>query len=425
MHILEELDARGLVADCSGRDELAKLLSSETVTLYAGYDPTSASLHVGNLVPAIMQARLQRAGHRPIVVVGGATGMIGDPSGKSAERNLLDEDTLAHNVTAIRAQLSKLLSFDGPTGAIVVNNADWFAGVGFLEFLRDAGKHLTVNYMMAKDSVRARLEGETGISYTEFSYMLLQAYDFVQLNRRHGCRLQVGGSDQWGNITAGCELQRKIGGAQLFGLVCPLLLDSSGQKMGKTASGEKIWLDPALTPPYTFFQYWLNTSDADALRLLRMFSWRSLDELAEIERAHLANPAPRAAQRALAEDMTTWVHGSAGTAESTKASQALFGGNMASLAEADLAALFETVEKKLDLGRAELEAGISIVDLLTRTGLSTSRGEARRTLSQGGVYLNNERVEAADLLVRTDHLATPSFLLLRTGKKNYAVVRVQ
>jgi tyrosyl-tRNA synthetase len=426
MHILDELDARGLLADATARDALRELLTGGVVTYYAGYDPTSTSLHVGNLVPVILQARLQRAGHRPIVVVGGATGMVGDPSGKSAERNLLDPDTLAHNVAAIRHQLARFLDFDeGPRGAIMANNADWLGPMGYLEFLRDVGKHLTINYMMAKDSVRARLEGETGISYTEFSYMLLQAWDFVQLHRRHGCRLQVGGSDQWGNITAGCELQRKLGGEPLHGLVAPLLLDASGQKMGKTATGERVWLDPELTPPYTFYQYWLNVTDAEAMRLLRIFSGRSLDELAELGRTQVANPAARDAQRALADDLTDWVHGRPTRERADRAGQVLFGGSLDGVDDETLAPLFATLEKKVDLPRAELEAGISIVDLLTRTGLSTSRGDARRTIAGGGVYLNNRRVDASDLLVRAEHLATPSFLLLRQGKKHYAIVRVR
>ncbi len=426
MHIIDELDARGLIADCTARADLKQLMADGVMTYYAGYDPTSTSLHVGNLVPVILQARLQRAGHRPIVVVGGATGMIGDPSGKSAERNLLDEATLERNVAAIRAQLSRFLDFDSnaPNQAIMANNADWFKGVGYLEFLRDAGKHLTINYMMAKDSVRARLDGESGISYTEFSYMLLQAWDFVQLNRLHGCRLQVGGSDQWGNITAGTELQRKLGGMSLFGLVSPLLLDSTGQKMGKTSTGERVWLDPELTPPYAFYQYWLNVTDADVGRLLRIFSWRPLDELEALITAHAADAGKRQAQRVLAEDMTTWVHGKDATLRAQKAAAVLFGGSLDNLADADLAPLFATLDNKLDLPASELEAGLPIIDLLVRAGLSSSKGEARRTLTQGGVYLNNVRVDAVDLVVRSEHRATPSFILLRSGKKSYALVRV-
>jgi tyrosyl-tRNA synthetase len=426
MHILEELEHRHLVADSTSREDLAKLLSEKTTTFYVGYDPTGTSLHVGNLVPVILQARLQRAGHRPIVLVGGATGMIGDPSGKSAERNLLEGEALEHNVNAIRGQLSRFLEFgDGPRDAIMANNADWFRGVGYLEFLRDVGKHLTINYMMAKDSVRARLESENGISYTEFSYMLLQAWDFVQLHKRHGCMMQAGGSDQWGNITAGIELNRKLGGEHLHGLVAPLLLDSSGQKMGKTSTGERVWLDPDLTPPYSFYQYWLNVGDGDAIRFMRIFSMRSLDEINEIGRAQVANPSARDAQKALATDMTDWVHGKEATARSLRATQILFGGSLDGADDPTLAMVFAALEKKADITRAELDAGLSILDVLTKTGLFSSKGEARRTISQGGVYLNNARVESTDLVLKAEHLATPSYVLLRQGRKSYAIVRVR
>jgi len=422
--ILDELDARGLIADVSQREELAKLLAAGPVSLYAGYDPSALSLHVGNLVPMILQARLQRAGHRPIVVVGGATGMIGDPSGKSAERNLLDDETLARNVAAIRTQLGQFLDFgDGPTGAVLVNNADWFRGIGYLEFLRDVGKHLSINYMMAKDSVRSRLEGESGISYTEFSYMLLQAYDFVELSRSHGCRLQVGGSDQWGNITAGCELSRRMGGPQLYGLVAPLLLDASGQKMGKTSTGERVWLDPALTSPYKFYQYWLNVADDEAGKLLLIFNDRPVAELQELIATHLADPAKRTAQRILAEDFTAWVHGADAARRAVAASGVLFGGSLDGLTDDDLAALAPDVPHS-DIPRTELEPGVPIVDLLVARGLCSSKGEARRLIAGGGVYVNNVRVPSAELAVTTEHLATPSFLLLRSGKKKYHLLRV-
>src|SRR5262245_36257687 len=278
MSLVDEFEARGMFANCTDRAGLSEIIAKEApVSAYAGYDPTAPSLHIGNLVPTILLKRLQLAGHRPIIVVGGATGMIGDPSGKSDERNLLDDATIAANVAGIRGELSRLLDFDDPkTGALMTNNADWTRGVGYLEFLRDVGKHLTINYMMAKDSVRARLESDAGISYTEFSYMLLQAFDFVHLATTYGCRLQVGGSDQYGNITAGCELSRKMGGPQLFGLTAPLLLDSSGQKMGKTSTGERVWLDPERTPPYSFYQYFFNVTDEEAPRLLKIFSFRPL-----------------------------------------------------------------------------------------------------------------------------------------------------
>ena len=422
--ILDDLDARGLIADVSQRAELAALLAGERVTYYAGYDPTSSSLHVGNLVPMILQARLQRAGHKPIVVVGGATGMIGDPSGKSAERTLLDDATLASNVGAIRAQLSRFLDFDaGPTGATLVDNADWFRGVGYLDFLRDVGKHLSINYMLAKDSVRSRLEGETGISYTEFSYMLLQAWDFVQLSRPpHGCRLQVGGSDQWGNITAGCELSRRLGGPQLYALVAPLLLDSAGNKMGKTSTGERVWLDPALTSPYKFYQYWLNVPDDQVRKLLLIFSLRPVAELDELVAAHLTAPDKREAQKTLAAEFTTWVHGESGVRAALAASKVLFGGALDGLTDADLADVAADVPHS-ELAKDQLAAGVPIVDLLVSRGLCASKGEARRLIAGGGVYVNNVRVEAVDLAVTTAHLATPSFLLLRSGKKTYHLLR--
>ena len=422
MQILDELAARGLLADVTDRDGLAKLLGSERVTFYAGYDPTSASLHVGHLVPLFVQARLQRAGHKPIVVVGGATGMVGDPSGKSAERNLLGDEELAANLAGIRSQLSRFLEFGaGPAGATIANNADWTRGIGYLEFLRDVGKHLTVNYMLAKDSVRARLEGDTGISHTEFSYMLLQAWDFVHLSRAFGCRLQVGGSDQYGNITAGCELSRKMGGPQLFGLTAPLLLDSSGQKMGKTSTGERVWLDAERTSPYAFYQYFFNVSDEDAPRLLRLFSLRPLAELEEIARAHDADRSQRHAQRVLAQTMTTWVHGADETARVEEASRIMFGGSLDGVQERTLELLAKVVPV-VDVDPTELANGIAIVELLSRT-VADSKGAARRLLQQGGAYINNVRVTDGERQVTTADLVTPTMLVVRGGRKDYRLVR--
>jgi tyrosyl-tRNA synthetase len=351
--------------------------------------------------------------------------MIGDPSGKSSERNLLDADALAANVVAIRAQLGRFLDFDeGPSGAILANNADWFRDIQYLDFLRDIGKHLTINYMVAKEAVRARLEDrDSGISYTEFSYMLLQAYDFVHLARHLACRLQVGGSDQWGNITAGTELQHKLGRPRIYALVAPLLLDSGGQKMGKTSTGERVWLDPNLMSPYAFFQYFLNIADADVAKLLKIFSWRPLSEIDELLRVHAIDLGKRTAQRALAEEMTTWVHGADGTRRALAASGVMFGGSLATLRDADLAPLLVSDVKSTTIPRSELAAGIAIVDLLHRIELAPSKGAARRLLEQGGVYLNNVRVDRADLLVTVQHLATESMLLLRAGKKSYHVVR--
>lgn len=424
MHILDELETRGLLADVTDRPGLAALLDNGPVTFYAGYDPTSASLHVGNLVPVILQTRLQRAGHKPIVLVGGATGMVGDPSGKSAERNLLGDEELASNLAGIRAQLARFLDFSaGPTGAVIVNNADWTRGMSYLEFLRDVGKYLTVNYMMAKDSVRARLEGEAGISYTEFSYMLLQAWDFVHLSRTCGCRLQVGGSDQYGNITAGCELSRKMGGQQLFGLTAPLLLDASGQKMGKTSTGERVWLDPARTSPYAFYQYWLNVSDEDAPRLLRLFSLRSLEEIQDIVRTHDADRSQRLAQRELARTLTGWVHGQDEIARVEEASRVMFGGSLDGVQERTLALLADVVPV-IEIARSELESGIGVIDLLSRT-VADSKGAARRLVQQGGAYINNVRITDLEHQVTASHLATPTMLVVRGGRKDYRLVRVR
>jgi tyrosyl-tRNA synthetase len=423
MLILDELDARGLLADVTDRDGLAALLASEIVTVYAGYDPTSPSLHVGNLMPTILLRRFQCAGHRPIVLVGGATGMIGDPSGKSTERNLMDDETLAVNLAGIRNQLSRLLDFEDPkTGAIMTNNADWTRGVGLLEFLRDYGKHLTVNYMLAKDSVSSRISSESGISYTEFSYMLLQAFDFVQLHRLHGCRLQVGGSDQYGNITAGCELQHKLRGPRLFGLVAPLLLDPSGAKMGKTTMGERIWLAPERTSPYAFYQYWLNRSDEETPGLLRIFSLRPLGEVDQLIREHDRDRSQRSAQRELARTLTAWIHGPALVPRIEIASRVMFGDSLDGLTDADLAVLAGTVPT-VDVARSELVPGMGIVDVLVRT-IADSKGAARRLITQGGAYVNNQRVTDVEHQVTLAHLATETMLIVRGGKKDYCLIRV-
>jgi tyrosyl-tRNA synthetase len=424
MALLDELDRRGLLAEVTHRDELAKLLASQSVPVYAGYDPTSPSLHIGNLVPTILLKRFQLAGHRPIVLVGGATGMIGDPSGKSDERNLLDEETLATNVAGIREQLSRLLDFEDPaTGALMTNNADWTRGVGYLEFLRDIGKHLTINYMMAKDSVKSRLEGESGISYTEFSYMLLQAFDFVHLSRAHGCRLQVGGSDQYGNITAGVELSHKLRGPQLFGLVAPLLLDATGAKMGKTSTGERIWLDPARTRPYEFYQYWFNISDDDAPRFLRTFSLRPLDELEQLLRDHDADRTRHLAQAELARALTRWVHGDAAVVGIEAANRVMFGdASLKDLTGTELAALADILPR-LDLPRAELAAGIPLIDILART-VTDSKGAARRLISQGGAYINGVQIKSVDHTLTLADLVTETLLVVRSGKRTYHLVRV-
>ncbi|MBA3396035.1 MAG: tyrosine--tRNA ligase [Deltaproteobacteria bacterium] len=423
MALLDDLHERGLIQEVTDRDGLGKLLASQVVPLYAGYDPTSSSLHVGNLVPTILLKRFQAAGHRPIVVVGGATGMVGDPSGKSDERNLLDDATLAANLAGIRGQLSRLLDFDdAATGAVMTNNADWTRGISFLEFLRDIGKHLTINYMTAKDSVRSRLESESGISYTEFSYMLLQAFDFVHLAKAHAVRLQVGGSDQYGNITAGTELSRKMGGPQLYGLVAPLLLDSTGQKMGKTASGERIWLDPERTKPYEFYQYWFNRPDEEVPRLLRMFSLRPLAELDSLLAAHDADRAKRTAQRELARALTAWVHGDAEVANAETAQRVMFGESLQGVTDASLGVLAGIV-KTVDIPRTELTAGIGLVDLLART-VADSKGAARRLITQGGASINNVKIANVDHKVTESDLASETMLVIGSGKRDKCLVRV-
>ncbi len=423
MALLDDLQRRGLIQEVTDREALAQLLASGVVALYAGYDPTSSSLHVGNLVPTILLKHFQLGGHRPIIVVGGATGMIGDPSGKSEERNLLDDATLATNVAGIRAQLARLLDFDSPVnGAVMTNNADWTRGVSYLEFLRDIGKHLTINYMMAKDSVRARLEGESGISYTEFSYMLLQAFDFVHLAKAHGCRLQVGGSDQYGNITAGCELSRKMGAQQLFGLVAPLMLDSSGQKMGKTSTGERIWLDPERTSPYLFYQYWFNRSDEEANRLLRWFSLKSPDEIEAVLARHDADRAKHIAQRELARAMTAWVHGEREVANAETATRVMFGDSLDGLTDSDLGAITGIVPT-IDVARAELAAGITVLDLFARA-LGQSKGAVGQLIKSGGAYVNRVPIKEAMHKVTLDNLATETMLVISGGKKNHRIVRV-
>jgi tyrosyl-tRNA synthetase len=423
--MLDELAARGLFQECTDRKGLGELLAkSAPVAVYAGFDPTSESLHVGNLVPVILLKRFQLAGHRPVIVVGGATGMIGDPSGKSAERNLLDEATLAKNVAGIHAQLARLMDFNtSPTGAVMTNNYDWTRDVTYLDFLRDYGKFLTVNYMTAKDSVESRLAGESGISYTEFSYMLLQAFDFVKLAETHDCRVQVGGSDQYGNITAGCELQRKIGRKQLFGWVAPLLLDSSGQKMGKTSTGERVWLDAEKTSPFAFYQYFLNRTDEEVPRLLRMFSTEPLARIEEVLREHDADRAKRIAQKELARAMTTWVHGAGSIAAIEASAGDMFGGDLSKLSDAQLADMGGTVPSH-DVPRSELEAGIPWIDLLVRVGLETSKGAARRTIEQGGAYLNDAVVKDVAKRVALGDLLTETRLVVRKGKKHYRIVHV-
>ena len=418
MTLFAELVARGLVQDVTHPQDLEKLLAGEPVTFYTGYDPSGASLHAGTLVQFALMTHLARAGHRPIAVVGGATGMIGDPSGKSEERRLLDRDALARNGAAIRRQIEHFLP-----GALVLDNAEWTAPMSYLDFLRDVGKHVTVNTMLAKESVRARLEDrEQGISYTEFSYMLLQAHDFAVLARTRGCRLQLGGSDQWGNITCGIELTRKLGGPEVYGLVTPLLMTAAGTKFGKTEAGTSVWLDPTLTSPYRFYQFWINTADADVEKYLKMFTFVPLRELAELVREHDADRGRRRAQERLAAEVTAWVHGAEAARAVKAASQVLFGGSLADLPPGALAHLFGEVPSS-EVPRAEVDAGLPIVDLLHRVELADSRGAARRLVAQGGVYVNNQRADEHRVVGAAD-VGPEGVIVLRAGKKSHHLVKV-
>lgn len=416
--ILDELDWRGLIAQSTDREALAAATASGPLTLYAGFDPTAPSLHAGHLIPLLTLQRFQRAGHRPIVLAGGATGMIGDPR-DTAERTLNTADTVAEWSERIRGQLERFVEFDeSPTGAIVENNLSWTSQLSAIEFLRDLGKHFSVNVMLDRDTIKRRLEGE-GISYTEFSYMLLQANDFVELHRKHGCSLQIGGSDQWGNIIAGVRLVRQKLGASAHALTVPLVTSADGKKFGKSTGGGNVWLDPELTSPYAWYQYFVNTADADVIRYLRWFTFLSADELGDLEIATTERAHERAAQRRLAQELTTLVHGQQATESVELASQALFGrGELAGLDEPTLAAaLRETTV-------AELRPGVSdgIGDLLVATGLSKSKGDARRTLSEGGVYVNNLRVEGDDWVPTPEDFLHGRWLVLRRGKRNVAGV---
>jgi tyrosyl-tRNA synthetase len=422
--IFAELTWRGLLNQSTDDKHLAAWLLEKPRTVYIGFDPTADSLHVGSLLPVMMLRRFQRAGHRPIALVGGATGMIGDPSGKSAERNLLSVEVLRANVEGMGRQLTHFLDFGaGPNSALLVNNFDWMGKFSYLEFLRDVGKHFPVNVMLGKDSVKSRLERtDSGLSYTEFSYMLLQAYDFVHLHDAFGCELQAGGSDQWGNITAGIDLARRMRSAQLHGLTCPLLTKSDGTKMGKTESGA-LWLDPTKTSPYQFYQYWINLADADVGKCLRFLTDLERDEIEAIEAQHAAAPEKREAQKRMAAELTRLVHGEAGLDSAIRATSVLFGAEIVELDDAELTEIFADVPSSA-LSRARLSGeGLPVVDALVESGLAKSKGEARRTLAQGGAYLNNRRIENPELRLGLDALASETVLVLRAGKKNYALLR--
>jgi tyrosyl-tRNA synthetase len=424
MNLLEDLQWRDLIADCTDLDGLGQRLQQGPITLYCGFDPTADSLHVGHLMGQLMLRRFQLAGHHPLPLAGGATGMIGDPSGKSAERNLLTREQLQHNVSCIKAQLSKLLDFDSKANpARLVDNADWTVGVSYLDFLRDIGKHFSVNMMVAKDSVRARLEGEAGLSYTEFSYMLLQSYDFYWLRREMGCELQVGGSDQWGNITAGTDLIRKKMQAPCWGLTFPLITKADGTKFGKTESGA-VWLDPARTSPYRFYQFFINTEDAMISPYLRKFTLLPRAEIEALEAQHAAKPEARESHRVLAREVTALVHGAAARDDAVRASEILFGGSLEGVTER----VFEDVVGEVpthEIARAALEgAGLSLVDAVVASGLAPSKGQAKRDIEGGGVYVNNVKQGDVARAVSTADSLFGRYLLLRKGKRSYAVLKI-
>jgi tyrosyl-tRNA synthetase len=424
VNILDELKWRGLIADCTDAAELEKKIAAP-VTLYSGFDPTADSLHVGHLVPLLALSRFQKLGHHPIAVAGGATGSIGDPSGKTAERQLLTKEVLESNIASVKVQLAKLLDFETKENpARLVDNAAWTKDISFLDFLRDIGKHFSVNQMVAKESVRARMDDrEVGISYTEFSYMLLQAFDFMVLCRDHNCELQIGGSDQWGNITAGIDLTRKKLGKQVFGLTLPLITKADGSKFGKTEAGA-VWLDPKKTSVYKFYQFWINTDDRDVVRYLKFFTLqRSKDEIDVLAQKHQKNPGAREAHRALAAEMTLLIHGEEALHKAQIASAVLFG-DSGDILNSKIN-FFEDIDGEVptkEIEKSKLEdEGLPLIDLLTHSGLSSSKGQARKDIEGGGVNVNNFRVTEWQRRVTTKELIH-NHILLRKGKKNYVSV---
>jgi tyrosyl-tRNA synthetase len=417
--VYQTLEQRGFIAQSSD-PSLPELLAQKKVTVYAGFDPTADSLHLGHVVPIMALAHLQRAGHRALMVVGGATGMIGDPSGRSEERNLLTAEQIAHNVRAVRSQMERFLEFGGANPATILDNFDWIGRMSFIDWLREVGKYFTVGYMLAKESVQRRLE--QGISYTEFSYMTLQAYDYLHLYDTEQCTLQVGGTDQWGNITAGIDLIRRLRQGQAFGLTLPLVTTSSGEKFGKSA-GNALWLDPARTPAWDFYQYLVRQDDRDVIRFLKLYTFLPLEQIAALEQATRERPEKREAQKALAWEGTRMVHGEAVAREMVHAAEVVYHAEIKGISDQTLAAIFASVPAT-SITAAELDAGIDLPAILARTALASSKGEARRLLQAGGVYVNNVRQGPEDKLNRAS-LASESFIVLRTGKKNYHLVRVE
>jgi len=423
MQLLDELSWRGMIQDImpGTREQLEK----EMTTGYIGFDPTADSLHIGSLVPILLLVHFQRAGHKPIALVGGATGMVGDPSGKSEERNLLNEETLNRNITGVKAQLERFLQFDSnlPNAAELVNNYDWFKEISFIDFLRDTGKHITVNYMMAKDSVKKRIEGETGISYTEFAYQLMQGYDFYWLYQHKNCKLQMGGSDQWGNMTTGTELIRRKCAGEAFVFTNPLITKADGGKFGKTESGN-VWLDAAKTTPYQFYQFWLNASDADAAKWIKIFTFLPKDEIESLVAAHNQSPGDRIIQKKLAEEVTRFIHGDAELQKAIETTQKLFSTQqqpIESLSADDLEGMEGVI--KVEVPLAQIKEGIDVVSLLANTGIFPSKGEARKTIQGGGVSINRKKVDSPTLSLSPSDLLHDHYLLVQKGKKHYYLVK--
>lgn len=431
MNFIEELNWRGMIHDVM--PGLEEQLKKEMTTAYVGIDPTADSLHIGHLVSVMMLKHFQVAGHKPIALVGGATGMIGDPSGKSQERNLLDEPTLRHNQECLKNQLSKFLDFesDAANAAEMVNNYDWMIKFGFLEFIRDIGKHITVNYMMAKESVKKRLDpesGAAGMSFTEFTYQLVQGTDFLHLYEAKNCKLQMGGSDQWGNITTGTELIRRKTGGEAFALTCPLIKKADGTKFGKTEEGN-VWLDPERTSPYKFYQFWLNTSDEDAERYIKIFTLLPKNKIAELIVKHKEAPHTRILQNKLAEEITTMVHSQQEYEMAVEASQILFGNGTAEqlkkLNVSTFLSVFEGVPQ-FTVAKMDIENGINVVDLLAdKTAVFSSKGELRRTIQGNGLSINKEKIASPDLLIDNSFLINNKYILAQKGKKNYSLIIVE
>ncbi|OLY92157.1 tyrosyl-tRNA synthetase [Cnuella takakiae] len=422
-NLMEELRWRGMVQDVMPGTE--EQLQKEMTSAYIGFDPTADSLHIGNLVPIMLLVHLQRAGHKPYALVGGATGMVGDPSGKSAERNLLSEDILQRNQAGVKKQLERYLNFDAalPNAAVMVNNYDWFKNISFLDFIRDTGKHITVNYMMSKESVRKRIEGDAGISFTEFTYQLIQGYDFFHLYQQHNIKLQMGGSDQWGNITTGTELIRRKVGGEAFAFTCPLITKADGGKFGKSEAGN-VWLDAEKTTPYQFYQFWLNATDADAEKWIRIFTFLDRATIDSLVAEHQQDPGKRLLQKTLAKEVTSFIHGEAEYNKAIETTEKLFAQQNApaeSLSREDL----ENMEglQKIDFARTQLETGVDVISFLADTKIFPSKGEARKMVQNGGVSINRNKVGDANMPVNTALLLHNEYLLVQKGKKNYYLVK--